>query len=242
MKLVILENYEELSKASAKEVIEIVKTKPTAILGLATGSTPVGLYKELIKACERKEISFKNVKTVNLDEYYPISHDNNQSYRYFMNDNLFNHIDIDIKNTQVPNGEALDPDKECERYEEYVASLGGADIQVLGIGNNGHIAFNEPMDDKVYLKTHLVSLTENTIEANARFFKSKDEVPTRALTMGIGTILSAKKIIILISGKAKHKALMALLDADFVDSKCPASYLKFHKDVIIFADKDAYNG
>ncbi len=238
MKFIVCENYEEMSKAGADIVISQLKEKKNSILGLATGSTPIGLYKELIKAYENGEISFKDVKTFNLDEYYPIYKSNDQSYDYFMNDNLFNHIDIDKANTDIPNGEAVDAVKECADYEKRIAASEGVDIQILGIGQNGHIGFNEP-DAALDALTHKTSLTQNTIEANSRFFASIDEVPTAALTMGIGTILKAKKIILLASGANKKDAIAALMDSRLT-TQCPATMLKLHDDVTIICDKEAY--
>ena len=238
MKFIVCENYEEMSKAGADIVISQLKEKKNSILGLATGSTPIGLYKELIKAYENGVISFKDVKTFNLDEYYPISKSNDQSYDYFMNDNLFSHVDIDKANTDIPNGEADDAQKECEDYEKRIAASDGVDIQILGIGQNGHIGFNEP-DDTLDALTHKTALTPNTIEANSRFFASVDEVPTAALTMGIGTILKAKKIILLASGANKKEAIAALMNSSLT-TQCPATMLKLHSDVTIICDKQAY--
>ena len=238
MNFIVCENYEEMSKAGAEIVISQLKEKSNSILGLATGSTPVGLYKELIKAYENGDISFKDVKTFNLDEYYPISKSNDQSYDYFMNDNLFSHVDIDKANTDIPNGEATDADKECEDYEKRIAASAGVDVQILGIGQNGHIGFNEP-DDALNAVTHKTALTQNTIEANSRFFESIEEVPTAALTMGIGTIMKAKKIILLASGANKKAAVAALRD-NSLTTDCPATMLKLHSDVTIICDKEAY--
>ncbi len=238
MKFIVCENYEEMSAEGAKIVISQMKEKADSILGLATGSTPVGLYKQLIKAYENGEISFKNVKTFNLDEYYPISKANDQSYDYFMNDNLFSHVDINKDNTDIPNGEASDATAECEDYERRIASSAGIDIQILGIGQNGHIGFNEP-DKALCTKTHRTGLTQNTIEANSRFFSSIEEVPTAALTMGIGTIMKARKIILLASGANKKEAIAALRSDD-ITTDCPATMLKLHGDVTIICDKAAY--
>ena len=238
MKFIVCENYDEMSKEAAKIVVAQMKEKKDSILGLATGSTPIGLYKELIKAYENGEISFKDTKTFNLDEYYPISKSNDQSYDYFMNDNLFSHVDIDKNNTDIPNGEADDAEAECAEYEKRIAATSGVDIQILGIGQNGHIGFNEP-DDALFVSTHCTGLTQNTIEANSRFFESIDDVPTKALTMGIGTILKAKKIILLASGENKKDAIGALLN-DKITPMVPATMLKLHDDVIIICDKAAY--
>ncbi len=240
MKLIVCKNYEEMSAAAADIVADVMKQNPACVLGLATGSTPVGMYKKLIEKNAAGEIDFSRVTTVNLDEYYPISPDNDQSYRYFMNENLFDHVNIDKTNTYVPDGTAADPAAACEAYEEIVASVGAADIQVLGIGQNGHIGFNEPAA-ALEVKTHVTGLAESTIRANARFFASEADVPTRALTMGIGTILGAKKIIILANGAAKHDAIAKML-AGGLDTSCPASMLNLHKDVIVVCDEACMNG
>lgn len=240
MKLIVCTNYEEMSTAAANILADVMKENPACVLGLATGSTPVGMYKKLIEKNAAGEIDFSKVTTVNLDEYYPIAPDNDQSYRYFMNENLFNHVNIDKTRTFVPDGMASDPVAACETYEEIVARVGAADIQVLGIGQNGHIGFNEP-DSALEVKTHVTSLTESTIKANARFFASESDVPTKAMTMGIGTILNAKKIIILANGAAKHDAVAKML-AGKLDTSCPASMLNLHRDVTVICDELAYNG
>ena len=240
MKLIVCKNYDEMSAAAARIMADTMKANPACVLGLATGSTPVGTYKELIAMNGRGEIDFSKVTTVNLDEYYPISPDNDQSYRYFMNENLFDHVNIDKTRTYVPDGMAADPVAACEAYEAIVASVGAPDVQVLGIGQNGHIGFNEP-DTALEVKTHVTDLTESTIKANARFFASEADVPTRALTMGIGTILSAKKIIILANGTAKHEAITKML-AGKLDTSCPASMLNLHADVTVICDEAALNG
>ena len=240
MKLIVCKNYDEMSAAAARILADTMTANPACVLGLATGSTPVGTYKELIAMNGRGEIDFSKVTTVNLDEYYPISPDNDQSYRYFMNENLFDHVNIDKTRTYVPDGMAADPVAACEAYEAIVASVGAPDVQVLGIGQNGHIGFNEP-DTALEVKTHVTDLTESTIKANARFFASEADVPTRALTMGIGTILSAKKIIILANGAAKHEAITKML-AGKLDTSCPASMLNLHDDVTVICDEAALNG
>ena len=236
MKFLKFSTYEEMSAAAASIMAEQIKSKPNSVLGLATGSTPVGMYKKLIEMNKAGEIDFSDITTVNLDEYYPIDPANNQSYRYFMNDNLFNHINIDMKRTNVLYGLAEDPDKECERYEELIKDLGGIDIQVLGIGQNGHIAFNEP-EDNLYLNTHKTALTESTIKANSRFFSEGEIMPTASLTMGMGTIFAAKKIILLINGKSKRAAFEQLLNDRFSTS-CPATILKLHPDVTVICDAE----
>ncbi len=240
MKVIVCRNYDEVSVTSAEIVAEVMKNKPNAVLGLATGSTPEGMYAKLAEMNKAGDIDFSDITTVNLDEYFPISPENDQSYRYFMNKNLFDKVNIDKARTNVPNGAAEDGPAEAERYEAFVRSLGGADIQVLGIGRNGHIAFNEP-DTELVPVTHVTGLTEDTIDANARFFASAADVPTQALTMGMGTILSAKKIIILATGKNKHDAVMQMLKGT-VTTSCPASFLNLHDDVVLVCDEECYNG
>ena len=240
MKIIVCENYAEISARAAELIADLVKTKPDCVLGLATGSTPVGMYKELIAKNTAGEISFKDVTTYNLDEYYPIEPTHEQSYRYFMNVNLFDHIDIDKAKTFVPNGLTENPEEEGAAYDAAIEAAGGVDLQVLGIGQNGHIAFNEP-DDALIAGTHITSLTDDTIEANSRFFASKEDVPTRAFTMGIGSIMKAKKIILLANGANKHAAIAQMLD-DKITTQCPATILKAHPDVYLFCDKAAYEG
>lgn len=233
----IFENYEEISKEAAQMIKETVDKKKDAVLGLATGSTPIGLYKELIRLNQSNEIDFSDVKTVNLDEYLGLDGDHDQSYRTFMNEQLFNHINIDKKNTHVPNGVSEDPDQTSAQYDELLRELGSADIQVLGIGANGHIAFNEP-NETLNINTHVTDLLDSTIEANARFFDSKDEVPKQAITMGIGSIMTAKKIILLASGSNKAAVIKQLGD-EFVTTQNPATLLKLHPNVIVLVDKEA---
>ncbi|MBQ4137540.1 MAG: glucosamine-6-phosphate deaminase [Clostridia bacterium] len=240
MRIIICENYKELSERGAEFFKAQVTLKPDSVLGLATGGTPVGLYKKLIEYNKNGSLDFSRVTSFNLDEYYPISPDNDQSYRYFMNENLFDHINIDKSRTYVPDGLAKDPDAQCKEYEALLEEKGPIDIQLLGIGRNGHIGFNEP-DEKLNALTHITSLTESTIEANARFFDDVSEVPTKALTMGMGTILKSKKIVMLISGKEKHEVLSELLSDDITTNN-PATLLKVHSDVVIICDKAAYEG
>lgn len=239
MRLILCENYDEVSKAAAKIVASQLILKPSSVLGLATGSTPLGMYKILAEMNKKDEIDFSEAETFNLDEYYPIDSSNNQSYRYFMNENLFSKVNIDIEKTHVPCGTAANPQKECTSYEKMIKESGGIDLQILGIGQNGHIGFNEP-GASLNSGTHLTMLTENTINANSRFFKNKDDVPQRALTMGIGTILKAKKIVLLASGANKHRVVSELLNGG-INTDVPASMLKLHSDVILICDKDAYS-
>lgn len=237
MKVVITKDYTEMCKLASRIFVAEITLKPNCVLGLATGSTPVGMYKELVEMYNEHRVDFSQVKTVNLDEYAGLSGDNDQSYRYFMNHNLFDHININKENTNVPNGTAADLEAECERYEQVVASMGGVDVQLLGIGNNGHIAFNEPCEEFPE-KTHVVNLTQNTIEANARFFASMDDVPKKALTMGIGTIMKAKKIVLLANGAKKAQTIYDTVYGP-ITPKVPASILRLHPDVTIFVDEEA---
>ncbi|MBO7196157.1 MAG: glucosamine-6-phosphate deaminase [Clostridia bacterium] len=238
IKLICRKTEKEASLAAANVMADVVRNNPTAVIGLATGSSPINMYKELIRMCSAGEISFKNVKSVNLDEYVGLSPDHDQSYAYFMNENLFKHIDIDKANTNLPSGLAADPAAECKRYDDVIASMGGVDIQLLGIGNNGHIGFNEP-DDHFSKTTILVDLTDSTIDANARFFASRDLVPTRAISMGIGQIMAAKKVLLVAFGKGKADILEKAVFGP-VTPAVPASILQFfHGEVIICADEDA---
>lgn len=240
MKIIRCKDYDEMSAIAGKIMVDQVKEKPDSILGLATGSTPIGMYKKMIEAYKNGEVSFKNVHTFNLDEYYKIEKTNDQSYYYFMNENLFSHIDIDKNNIDIPNGQADDYQAECERYEKAMEESAGIDIQVLGVGVNGHIGFNEP-EELLYEKTHLTGLTQSTIEANSRFFDSINLVPTSALTMGMGSIMKAKKILVLISGKSKHDVVTKIL-GDRMSTQTPVTLLKGHHDVTVIVDDEAYNG
>ena len=231
MKVIEAKNYADLSRKAANIISAQVILKPDAVLGLATGSTPVGTYKQLIEWYNKGDIDFSLTKTINLDEYVGLTPDNEQSYRYFMNHNLFDHINIDKKNTNVPNGTAPDMEAECLRYDALIKSLGGIDLQLLGIGHNGHIGFNEP--GQAFEKTtHIVTLGESTIEANARFFGSKDEVPKQAITMGIKSIMQAKKLLLIANGKDKEDIVnKALYGA--VTPAIPASILQIHPDLTV---------
>ncbi len=237
MKVIVTKDYTQMCKLASRIFAAQITLKPESVLGLATGSTPVGMYNELVEMYKEGRVDFSKVRTVNLDEYAGLDGSNDQSYRYFMNHNLFDHINIDKDNTNVPNGVAEDLQAECERYEQVVADMGGVDIQLLGIGNNGHIAFNEPCEEFPE-KTHIVDLTQNTIEANARFFSSMDEVPKKALTMGIGTIMKAKKIVLLANGAKKAQTIYDTVYGP-ITPKVPASVLRLHPDVTIFADEEA---
>ena len=239
MEVIVKKNYEEMSKAAATLFAAEIMENPKTILGMATGSTPVGLYKELVKMYEAGDLDFSQVTTFNLDEYIGLAPEHDQSYHYFMNDNLFNHINIDKANTNVPNGMEPDAEKECARYEELIKSYGGADLQLLGLGHNGHIGFNEPAEqfDKA---THCVDLQPSTIEANKRFFASADDVPKQAYTMGIGTIMNAKKIVVVVSGEDKAEIVKKAFFGPVTPS-VPASILQFHPDVTVVCDAAAYS-
>lgn len=237
MRIIVCENYELLSKKAAQIVGSQMILEPKSVLGLATGSTPVGMYKNLIKMYEEGLIDFSKIKTFNLDEYYKLPINNNQSYHYFMDENLFNHINIDKNNIHIPNGMADDIESECILYDKMIDENGGIDIQILGIGNNAHIGFNEPTIN-FNKGTHVVTLDDSTREANARFFNSLDEVPTKAITMGTGSIFKSRKILLLASGKSKAEAIYNTVHGK-VTPEVPSSILQFHKDVIIILDKDA---
>lgn len=240
MRIIVCENYDEMSENAAKIIGSQLVLKPDSTLGLATGSTPVGLYEKLIEMNKNGEIDFSEVTSFNLDEYYPIKHSNNQSYYYFMHEKLFSKINIKPENINIPNGETDNPEKECEDYERRLSEGRGIDIQILGIGQNGHIGFNEP-DADLCSVTHLTELTDSTIEANSRFFESKEDVPTKAITMGLSSILKSKKIILLASGENKRAAVSELLN-DKITTDCPATMLKVHSDVVLICDKAAYGG
>ena len=237
MRVVILPSELEASNFAANIIGKFISEKEKAVLGLATGSSTVLTYKALIKQYEQREISFKSVTTFNLDEYVGLSPDHPQSYRHYMNSNLFNHIDINYKNVFIP--ECFDDDyvKSCENYESLLKRHGGIDIQVLGIGTNGHIGFNEPTSS-LNSRTRVKTLTQNTIENNSRFFKDNETQPTLAITMGIGTIMEAKQILLLGLGKHKSQAVAEIIEGP-VSSFFPGSILQLHKNVIVVVDKHA---
>lgn len=237
MKVIKTKDYQDMSRKAANVISAQVITKPDCVLGLATGSTPIGTYKQLIDWYNKGDLDFSEVKTVNLDEYKGLSRDNDQSYYYFMYNNLFKHINIKLENTNVPNGTEPDSEKECSRYDDVINSLGGADLQLLGLGHNGHIGFNEP-DDTFAKTTHCVDLQESTIEANKRFFADINDVPRQAYTMGIKTIMQAKKILLVVSGEDKAEILREVLTGP-ITPKVPASILQLHNDVIVVADEAA---
>lgn len=237
MRIYVAESYENMSRKAANILSAQVILNPNSVLGLATGSTPIGMYKQLVSWYNKGDLDFSQVKSVNLDEYVGLAPDHDQSYRYFMQTNLFNHVNIDPANTNVPDGLAADPGEACRRYNQIIRDLGGIDIQVLGMGHNGHIGFNEP-GDAFELETHVVDLQESTIEANARFFASKDEVPKKAITMGIKNIMQARQILVLVSGEGKADIVKTAFTGP-VTPRVPASILQLHPNVVLVGDKAA---
>jgi len=236
MRIILADNYEEMSKKAAAILRSQVILKPDCVLGLATGDTPLGMYKELIKLYENEEVDFSSVTIFNLDEYCNLNRENAHSY-YYMNHNFFKYINVKKKNTHIPNGTAKDIDKECMKYERQIKNKGGIDLQVLGIGANGHIGFNEP-DFNFEAETHLVTLDEMTIEANSRFFSSKDEVPTTAISMGIKTIMQSRMLILLANGEAKVDAIYNTVKGK-ISPKVPASIIQLHPNATIIIEKNA---
>lgn len=237
MKIIKTKNYEQMSRVAANILSAQIIMKPDCILGLATGSTPIGTYDQLINWYKKGDIDFSEVTTINLDEYKGLSPENDQSYRYFMNTHLFDHINIDKDKTYVPNGLEPDSEKACAEYDQIIKVNNGIDLQLLGLGNNGHIGFNEP-GDSFEKETHCVSLTESTIDANARFFSSTEEVPTQAYTMGIKTIMQAKKVLVVVSGEDKASIIKEAFFGP-ITPKVQASILQLHNDVTIVADEAA---
>lgn len=237
MNVLIYNTEEQIGIAAGNYMCGQVLQKPNSVLGLATGSTPLKPYGQMIELYKKGVVDFSGVTTFNLDEYVDLDVNDKNSYHSFMHENLFDHINIPEKNINFLDGNAADPEKECREYEKKIKAAGGIDIQLLGIGSNGHIAFNEPADC-FQRWTHVVTLKESTVKDNSRFFKSIDEVPTRALTMGIGSIMQAKKILIIAIGENKAKAIKQLIDGN-VTPMCPASVLQFHTDVTLMLDKAA---
>lgn len=237
MKIISAKDYQALSRAAANIISAQVILKPSCVLGLATGSSPVGTYQQLIEWYKKGDLDFSQVRTVNLDEYVGLDKDHDQSYAYFMRTNLFDHINVDPANTNIPDGMAPDEAEECARYDKVIHDLGGIDLQLLGLGPNGHIGFNEPAD--AFVKgTNKVALTASTIDANARFFASRDDVPTHAYTMGIGSIMKAKRILLVVNGEKKAQAVK---DCFFgpIKPQAPGSILQLHPDFTLVADEAA---
>lgn len=237
MKICVFDQAQKAAVAGAEIIAEVIKNQEKTVLGLATGSTPVPMYQELIRRNSAGELDFSNVYTYNLDEYIGLPETHDQSYRYFMNYNLFDHINIPKDNTHVPCGTGADHQADAAKYDEMIEAEGGIDVQVLGIGNNGHIGFNEPA--KVFVRgTHVVDLTDSTIDANKRFFERREDVPKQAITLGMGGIMNAKKVIMLAFGKGKAEAVRAMVKGD-VNPEMPASILQLHKDVTLLIDEEA---
>lgn len=236
MKIIVTKDYEEMSEKAFRIILSVVKENPQAVLGLATGTTPLGLYKKIIADHKLNGTSYKQIKTVNLDEYAGLDINSKQSYVYFMRKNLFDMLDIDLNNTNIENGKAQNSEAECVRYDKLLDNL-QQDLQLLGLGSNGHIAFNEPYTP-FGAGTHVVRLEESTIKDNSRLFERMEDVPTYAFTMGPKNIMRAKKILILASGANKAQAVYSMVNGE-VSEKCPASILQLHPDCTLIADKEA---
>ncbi|NBI11071.1 glucosamine-6-phosphate deaminase [Colidextribacter sp. OB.20] len=237
MKIYREKDYDAMSRRAAQIIAGEITHNPACALGLATGSTPEGAYKYLVDWYKQGLVSFRDVLSVNLDEYVGLAPDHDQSYRYFMQSNLFDHVDILPENTRVPDGLTKDPEAFCAEYDAYIRSLGYVNLQLLGIGRNGHIGFNEPGDHFVK-ETHVVDLTESTIDANARFFASRDDVPRQAISMGMGAIMGAKKVLLCASGEDKADAICRSVSGP-ITPECPGSILQLHKNVVLVADEAA---
>src|SRR5216110_2860245 len=240
MEVVIRQNYNEMSKLAAQSVAELLNTKPNAVLGMATGSTPLGLYQELVRMHERGELDFSRVMTFNLDEYVGLPSNHPQSYGYFMEENFFRHVNVQPQNINVPSGTTSNYPAFCEWYEKRIAECGGIDLQILGIGSDGHIAFNEP-GSSLTSRTRLKTLSKQTIDDNARFFDAREDVPVYAITMGVGTILDARRLVLVASGKTKAKAIAHAVEGP-VTSMVTASALQLHRDATVIVDDAAAAG
>ena len=239
MKIIKARDYNDMSLKSARIISEQIKDKHNSVLGLATGSTPLQSYKNLIEWYKAGDLDFSNITTFNLDEYYGLSKHNEQSYHYFMFDNLFKHININADNIHIPDGMNKEVEKVCTEYEASILRAGGIDLQLLGCGHNGHIGFNEP-NDIFHADTHLVNLDESTIQANKRFFESENDVPRQAYTMGIKTIMQAKKILMLISGVGKKEIVKKAFFGP-ITPHVPASVLQLHRDFTLIVDEEAFS-
>jgi len=238
MKIKPVNSYDEMSKLAADIVAKQIINKPNIVLGLATGSTPLGMYRELVKLYKKGKLDFSKVTTFNLDEYLGLFPGHPQSYRYYMYENFFNYVKIEEKNIHMPKGDTKDPIQECLNYEREIEKVGGIDLQILGIGVNGHVGFNEP-DINLEAKTHVIQLSDDTIKANSRFFKNLDEVPKKAITMGMATIMKSKKIILMAWGTEKKKPILKVISGR-IATEVPASLLQVHNDVILIVDKKIY--
>ena len=237
MNIIKADDYQSMSRKAANIISAQVILYPNSVLGLATGSTPLGIYKQLIEWYNKGDLDFSNVHSVNLDEYYGLSPAHNQSYNYYMRENFFKHINMPLNNTHIPNGLASDIDLECSRYDKLISDFGGIDLQLLGIGHNGHIGFNEP-DEEFDKTTHKVKLNQNTIDANSRFFNNIEEMPKYAITIGIKAIMQAKKILLVVNGASKADILYTALFGT-ITPKVPASLLQLHPNLTVIADREA---
>ena len=237
MKIIRTKDYDDMSRKAANIIAAQIIMKPDCVLGLATGSTPIGTYARLVKQYQKGDLDFSQVTSVNLDEYKGLQKDNDQSYYYFMNDHLFSKVNIDTKRTFLPDGTEPDSEKACAEYNRIIADVGGVDLQLLGLGHNGHIGFNEP-NTVFEAETHCVDLAPSTVEANKRFFASIDDVPRQAYTMGIRTIMQAKKVLVVVSGKDKAAAVKAAFFGP-ITPQVQGSVLQLHNDVTVVADEDA---
>ena len=237
MEVFIYQKYAEMSQAAAKVVADIINSKPNAVLGLATGSTPLGMYKELVRMHEEESLDFSHVATFNLDEYVGLPPGHPQSYHYFMHENLFKHINIEPQNIHIPSGTTSNYKAFCQWYEQRIEQCGGIDVQILGIGSDGHIAFNEP-GSSLGSRTRIKTLSKETIDDNARFFTKKEDVPIYAITMGVGTVLEARKLLLLANGASKAKAIADAIEGP-ISCMCTASVLQLHPDSMLFLDDKA---
>lgn len=240
MKVIVSKDYDEMSKKAADLIINMLIDKPQAKFGFATGSTPIGLYENLAKAEKEGEISFKYSKSVNLDEYIGIDKENDQSYQYFMNENLFNKVSFKEGTTHLPYAPEAD-EKYAKEYDALLDEFGQRDVQILGLGPNGHLAFNEPAE-KLNQRTSIIKLSDETIKANSRFFESEDEVPKYAISMGMADVFDAKMLVVLANGKNKHEVVKRIIEEDTIYPEFPASFLHLHPNVYLFVDEDAYEG
>ncbi|UCD24094.1 MAG: glucosamine-6-phosphate deaminase [Gemmatimonadota bacterium] len=237
MEVVIKQDYEQMSKAAAEIVSEVLNTKPNAVLGMATGSTPLGLYQELVRLHKEEELDLSRVTTFNLDEYVGLPVNHPQSYHYFMHEHFFKHVNIPLHNINIPSGTTSNYPAFCQWYEERITECGGIDLQILGIGSDGHIAFNEPTSS-LSSRTRLKTLSEQTIDDNARFFERREDVPVYAITMGVGTILESRKLLLVASGKSKAPAIAQAVEGP-VTSMITASAIQLHRDATVFVDEEA---
>jgi glucosamine-6-phosphate deaminase len=237
MEVIVQPDYEQMSKVAAQIVVKILNTKPNAVLGMATGSTPLGLYQELVRLYKEGQLDFSRVTTFNLDEYVGLSANHPQSFHYFMRDHFFQHVNIPPQNINIPSGTTSNYPAFCDWYEQRIAECGGIDLQILGIGSDGHIAFNEPTSS-LSSRTRLKTLSEQTINDNARFFERREDVPVYSITMGVGTILDARKLVLVANGKAKAQAIAQAVEGP-VTSMVTASAIQMHQDATVIVDEEA---